>query len=54
MCMVETPYTSFMNEDLEEAIKDIKYTLDSVIGLVALMMLLQIIIMAFLVHDLLQ
>lgn len=34
----------FMNEDLEKNIQDIKYTLETVIGLVAMMMLMQIII----------
>jgi hypothetical protein len=33
-----------MNEDLEKNIQDIKYTLDTVIGLVVSMMLMQIII----------
>jgi len=33
-----------MNEDLEKNIQDIKYTLETVIGLVALIMLMQIII----------
>lgn len=35
----------FMNEDLEKNIQDIKYTLETVIGLVAMMMLMQIIIL---------
>lgn len=34
----------FMNEDLEKNIQDIKYTLETVIGLVAMMLLMQIII----------
>ena len=34
----------FMNEDLEKNIQDIKYILDTVIGLVVVMLLMQIII----------
>lgn len=34
----------FMNEDLEKNIQDIKYTLETVIGLVALTMFMQVII----------
>ena len=34
----------FMNEDMEKNIQDIKYTLDTVIGLISLVMLMQFII----------
>lgn len=49
MCMVETPYTSFMDKDLEKHIQDIKYTLETIIGLIAMIMLMQIAI-AFLIY----
>jgi hypothetical protein len=35
----------FMNEDLEKSIQDIKYTLETIIGLIALLMLIHVAIL---------